>query len=521
MRWTRAAVLATSLSFVLAGCGAGPSDRPVVAVEHPVEAGGDATTSAAPPAPPRAGVPRTDLAWQDCTRTTLDQLGLGPAPNGLVLECAEYSTPIDSGGAVIGNFRNGAMRARLPQTPPDAPPLVLTSGTDRSSSATLAGLATGPANGVLATRPIVAVDRRGIGTSQPVDCLPPEVRRAFTDDGQIAGGGNVEAMAQTLVELSQDGTIACRDFLQPYENTFDIPHAADDIEQLRREWQVDHIDLLGTGNGAEVAIGYARKFGDHLARLVLDSPTPVGADSVTAAEQRAQGAEAALTAFAQRCAALGCALGPDPRAAVADLMNQATTGRLGDITGGALSIALLGFLGSPRADQADRVPELADALAAAGRGNRGPLVALIQRESAATASDGQFVNRCTDTIQPPTPSRAVQLAADWAGKYPVFGRDAALSLLDCAAWPVNAAPPLPEQLELPVLVLDGIADPVAGSAGQAAVTGALARAGARTAVLHWQGWGHPVTAHSGCGQRAVVEYLNDATLPADGTACPA
>ncbi|MFC8046953.1 alpha/beta hydrolase [Nocardia sp. NPDC057353] len=520
MRWTRAAVLATSLTFVLAGCGAGPSDRPVVAVEHPVAPGG-ADPSAAPAAPPRAAVPTTDLPWSDCTRGTFDQLGLGAPPNGVVLECAEYSTPIDTAGTVIGNFRNGAVRARLPQTPVDAPPLVLTSGADRASSATLAALVAGAPNGILATRPIVAVDRRGIGTSQPVDCLPAAVRQGFADNAQFSSPGDAAAQAEALVEFSQDGTIACRDFLQPYENTFDVGHAADDIEQLRREWQVDHIDLLGTGNGAEVAVAYARKFGDRLARLVLDSPTSLGADATTVAEQRAQGAEAALTAFAQRCAALNCALGPDPRAAVTDLVNRAAAGQLGELSASAVTTALTGFLGSPRADQADRVPELADALAAAGRGNRGPLLALSQRQSAAIANDGEFVNRCADIRQPPPPSRAVELAAEWGGKYPVFGRSAALGLLTCSAWPVGSPPAALADFELPVLVLDGAADPVAGGVGQAAVTGALAGAGARTAVLRWQGWGHPVSARSGCGQRAVVEYLNEARLPQDGSACPA
>ncbi|NKY31020.1 alpha/beta hydrolase [Nocardia gamkensis] len=515
MRWTRAAVLAATLSIVTAGCGAGPSDRPGVAVQRPPVAG-TATTSAAPAPPPSAELPKTDLGWRECTQPTLDQLGLGPAPAGLVLDCAEYSTPIDSTGAVLGSFRAGALRARLAQTPADAPPLVLTSGSDRSSSATLAGLAAGPASALLAARPIVAVDRRGIGTSQPIDCLPADIRRGLAENAQSAG----DPVAR-MTKLSQDGTIACRDFLQPYEGAFDAPHAADDIEQLRRQWQVEHIALLGTGNGAKVALSYARKYGDHLARLTLDSPEPVGTDSVTRAEQAVQGAEAALTAFAQRCVGVGCSLGADPRAAVIDLVNRAGSGGLGDISANALLTAVSGFLGSPRADQAARVAELSDALAAAGRGDRDSLDALITRESAAIASDGQFVNRCTDTQLPPTPDKATELAGTWAGKYPVFGKAAAIGLMECAAWPVSTAPPMPEKLDIPVLVLGGVADPVVGNGGQSSVTGALGSAGARHAALSWQGFGHPVATHSGCAQRAVVDYLKDGKLPADGTACPA
>ncbi len=387
MRWTRAAVLASTLSIVIAGCGAGPSDRPGVAVERPGVGGGPAPEETTQAEPPRAQVPTADLSWHDCTAPTLNLLGLGPAPAGLVLECAEYSTPIDAAGSVLGNFRNGAVRARLPQTPTDVPPLVLTSGNDRSSSATLAGLAVGPAAPLLATRPIVAVDRRGIGTSQPIDCLPPEIRTGLAEHAR----GAADPIAR-MAELSQEATISCRDFLQPYESTFDAAHAADDIEQLRKQWQVEHIDLLGSGNGATVAIAYARKYGDHLARLVLDSPEAVGTDAVTREEQRLQGAEAALTAFAQRCTALGCALGADPRAAVADLVRRADAGELGTLSAAGLLTAITGFLGAPRADQATRV-----AGGGRARGRR-------PRRGAAGAARARVGAKSRAPPTPPTPS---------------------------------------------------------------------------------------------------------------------
>ncbi|WP_345496076.1 alpha/beta hydrolase [Nocardia callitridis] len=517
MRWTRAVVCAATLS-IIAGCGAGPSDRPGVAVER-APVGGNPSASAAPAPPPNAELPTTDLAWRDCTAPTVNLLGLGPAPAGVVLECAEYSTPIDATGGVIGNFRNGAMRARLAQTPKDAVPLVLTSGSDRSSTATLAGLAVGQPGGILADRPIVAVDRRGIGTSQPIDCLRPEVRKGLADNAQFGRDGTdpVDAMNK----FSQDGTIDCRDFLTPYEGTFDNAHTADDIEQLRKQWQVDHIDLLGTGNGASVALDYARKYHDHVARLVLDSPEAVGADGVTKGEQQVQGAEAALTAFAQRCTGVGCSLGLDPRGKVIDLVRQADSGGLGDISAQALLTAITGFLGGPRADQVSRIGELADTLSSAARGDRKALGDLILRESAAVSGDGQFVNRCTDSQQPPTATKSKELVDTWGQKYPAFGKSAAIALMACSAWPAAAPPPALRELPIPVLVLSSIADPVVGNGGLASVNGALGNAGARHATINWQGWGHPVSTHSGCAQNAVLAYLTDAKLPEDGTACPA
>ncbi|MEU1980332.1 alpha/beta hydrolase [Nocardia sp. NPDC019395] len=516
MRWTRAVVPASALLIMIAGCGAGPSDRPHVAVERPPVPGDSAPSAQAPP-PPAAEVPKKDLAWRDCTRETFDRSGMGPGPAGLVLECADFSTPIDSAGTVLGNFRASAVRARLPQTPTDVPPLVLTSGVDRSSTATLAGLATGPAGALLTANPIVAVDRRGIGSSQAIDCLPPEIRSGLQDNAQFAPGGDPVA---AMVDMSRNGTIACRDFLQPYDGTFDAAHAADDIEQLRREWGVEHIAVLGTGSGALVGLEYGRKYGDRLARLILDSPTPVGVDTVTRSETAVQGAEAALNAFAQQCAGISCSLGPDPRAKVTGLVGKAATGQLGDISANGVRTAVTGFLGSPRADQSSRVAELADALSAADRGDLNALRAIVDSQETATAGDGQFVNGCTDMTQPPPAPQVTDLSGIWAEKYPAFGRSAALSMLVCSAWPVTEAPPALEKLDLPVLVLTGAGDPVTGTAA-ASVTGALGAAGARHATMTWQGWGHPVSAHSGCAQTALVEYLKDGRLPGDGTACPA
>ncbi|MBF6135120.1 alpha/beta fold hydrolase [Nocardia otitidiscaviarum] len=519
MRWTRAALLASTLSIlVTTGCGAGPSDRPDVAVERPRQAG-EVQTSTEPTPPPAPEVPKTELAWRDCTVPTFNLLSLGTPPAGLVLECAEYTTQVDATGGVGGNFQTAALRARYDRTPADAAPLVLTSGSDRASTATLAAFAAGGAGALLSERPVVAVDRRGIGSSEPIDCVGGDIRQRLLDQAQFGPGASDPVAA--VAGLSQDATISCQDYLQPGQGTFDAAHAADDIEQLRRQWQVEHIALLGSGSGSNIALAYARKYGDHLARLVLDSPEPVDTDAVGRAEQRVKGAEAALTAFAQRCRALNCALGDDPRTAIADLVARAERGEFGELSASALVTTLSDFLGDPRGLPNPVVTEFADALAALGRGDRGPITPRVQRAAAAIANDGAFVNRCSDSQVPATPVQARELMGTWGGEYPVFGRVAAIDLMVCSAWPVAAPQAMPEKFELDTLVLGAKADPVVGDEGRPTVTGALAAAGARTSTVEWQGWGHPVVSHSGCAQRAVVDYLRQGTLPENGTACPA
>ncbi|MGW5111340.1 alpha/beta fold hydrolase [Nocardia sp. NPDC004123] len=520
MRWTRAALLASTLSIlVTTACGAGPSNRPAVAVEQPHQAGVATSTAPADATPPAPEVPKADLAWKDCTAPTLNLLSLGAPPQGLVLECAEYTSQVDVAGNVAGNFRNAAMRARYDRTPKDAAPLILTSGSDRSSTATLAGLAAGPASALLAARPIIAVDRRGIGSSQPVTCMTDPQRKAIADQTQFTRGAT--DAVDTMSTAGRDATVACLDFLAPAQATFDAPHAADDLEQLRKQLQVDHLALLGTGTGTNVALSYARKYGQHLGRLVLDSPQGVGTDANGRAEQRVKGQEAALTAFGQRCASLNCSLGSDPRAAVVDLMIRAGAGQLGDLSASALVTTLSGFLGDSRATGNAQITEFADALSALGKGDHVPITPFLLRAAAGIATDGQFVNRCSDNHEPSTPDKAKELETTWGTQYPVFGKVAAIDLMACSAWPAATPMPLPDKLNLPVLVLGGSADPVTGQDGRPTVTGALGAAGARTATVVWQGWGHPTFAHSGCAQQSLADYLKDATLPADGTACPA
>ncbi|MDV7352241.1 alpha/beta hydrolase [Rhodococcus oxybenzonivorans] len=509
---------------VCSACGAGPSNRPHVAVER--EGGGSEPTPTesqnADAPPPQLQVPKTDLTWTDCTQGTLETLGPGVvAPSGLIFECASYESAVDESGVLPGSFTMGAMRARLADTPANAAPLVLTSGSDRSSTSTLAALSTGGLATLLSTRPVVAVDRRGIASSQKIECLSPptsDLRRRLADLGQFDPGAGDQV--DKVAALGRDATIACTDYLQPQELAFDSTHAADDIETLRRTWEVDSLGILATGNGSAVALSYAAEYPGRVGRLVLDSPAVTTVDAATVTEQQVAGQEAAFDAFARQCTALSCSLGPDPRAAVTAAVAAAAAGRIPGVSSNALLTAISGVLGTAGGDQQGRVRMLSDAVSAATAGNTAPLLALAAQAEAAYESDGQFITRCTDGQQWPAPDRVRQLQRVWGEQFPLFGPDAAVGLLLCTSWPATAPPALPGDLSMPVLVLSGAADPVVGNAGVGTVTGAVGSAGATTATLTWHGRGHPAT-HSDCSQKAIVSYLADGTLPPDGSACPA
>ncbi|NLE78680.1 MAG: alpha/beta hydrolase [Rhodococcus sp.] len=510
------------LAIVLAlcsACGAGPSTRPHVAVEH--EGGGSASTSTEIPhpdaPPPPLESPKSNVAWTECTQEALDRAGVGPAPAGAVLECGHYEAPIDKSGAVPGTFQVGVLRARNDRTPPDAAPLVFTSGSDRASTEQLAALVVSGFVDLLSTRPVVAVDRRGIGTSLEIDCLTDLERRSLmTLDPPVGEGDRIDRMTA----MGREATIACTDYLQPQELAFDASHAADDIEALRELWDVPTIGLLGTGNGTAVALSYAARYPDRLGRLVLDSPTAPSGDAVAVTEDKIRGREAAVDVFARQCAALDCSLGADPRGAVTELVNRARAGDVPELSANDILTAIATTLGSPTSDDEARVQALSDTLSAATQGDVVPLLGLVAESNAAVHRDGQLIARCSDGQRWPAPGHVRELEQKWADAYPLFGAAGAVGLLSCSAWPATAPLPLPTAMSVPVLVMTGAADPVTGNGGVDSARGAVGAAGAPTATLTWHGSGHPVSSTS-CARSSIVAYVDTGALPADGNACPA
>lgn len=511
------------LAATCAACGAGPSFRPDVAVEQRSPGQPAESSEEAPPEPAALAVPTTDLAWADCTGTTLGSFGLTSTTPGLILECAEYEADVDASGQMFGTFAVGALRARLDRTPTDAGPLVFTSGSDRSSTATLATMAAGPLSTLLEAHPVVAVDRRGIGRSTAIDCIDDTVQSP-TKAAVDALGQFTRSDADSVdraVDAGRDATIECTDTLQPQELAFGTTYAADDLDRLRQLWGVDRIGLIGSGNGALTALAYAAKFPDNISRLILDSPPGVNTDQITLAEQRTQGKEAAFAAFAQRCVALNCSLGSDPTAAVAQLLRRAAGGEFAPLSTHEVLDGITFALASTAGDASSRATELSTTLSTAAGSDTAALSTLAERGTDAYGTDGQFVSRCTDGQQWPSPQGVRDLSSQWTDRYPIYGTDAALTALVCSSWPTAPSIPLPTSLGVPVLVLSNAGDPIVGNGGLSSVTGLVGATGTAVASAGWQGSGHPSLGGSQCLQSAAVNYARDTVLPTDGTVCPA
>ena len=479
---------------------------------------GPATSSAVAGGPSEWAAPKNDLAWKDCTAKEFGDSGVKPLP-GVSLDCANYDADLDPVGGAPGTIGIGVVRARAAQTPADAGPLVFTTGTDLPSSLQLPVWLARSGAEVLKSRPIVAVDRRGMGLSTPIDCRDSVDRSEMREQAQFQAGNDPVAALGTITTAVTTG---CTDAIAPGGSAYDNARAAEDLERLRSTWDVPGLGLLGVGNGAQVALAYAGSHPEKVARLALDSPIPPGVGAEAAAEDQVKAQQGALDAFAGQCVAGKCALGPDPKGAVDALLSAARDGRgPGGLSVSVLASAIVTALGYPSGDRIASTTRLADALAAARTGDTNLLNSLVNQADAARDSDGQFVNNCSDALNRPTPDRVRELFVAWRKLYPQFGTVGALNLVKCLNWPSGAAPKDPKNIKVDVLLLGVANDPIVGAQGVPAVAATVINAGATSRRVMWQGIGHGASVYSPCAMPPLLGYLDTGKAPPTDTFCPA
>ncbi len=517
-RHITSATILIAVIAVLTGCVPGLAADPRFATNSGARPQGADTTKPPPAGPPPIAAPKNDLSWHDCTSRIFADAAVPAAP-GVKLDCANYDADLDPVNGGSGTLSIGAVRARSNQTPRDAGPLVFTTGSDLPSSTQLPVWLSRAGADVLRSHPIVAIDRRGTGMSNPIDCRDHFDRQAMRDQAQFQSGDDPVA---NLSDISNTATTNCTDAIAPGDSAYDNSHAASDIERLRNLWDVPAVALVGIGNGAQVALAYAGSRPDKVARLILDSPIALGVNAEAAAEQQVKGQQAALDAFAAQCVAVNCALGADPKGAVNALLAAARAGKgPGGASAAQLANAITTALGYPSAGRVNATTDLANALAAARSGDTNKLSSLINRADATQDSDGQFVNSCSDALNRPTPDRVRELVVAWGKLYPQFGTVAALNLVKCAHWPTGSPSQPPKDLKVDVLLLGVQNDPIVGSEAVAATAATIINANAASKRVMWQGIGHGASIYSSCAVPPLIGYLESGKLPGTDTYCPA
>jgi pimeloyl-ACP methyl ester carboxylesterase len=369
----------------------------------------------------------------------------------------------------------------------------------------------------LKTFSLIGIDRRGTGGSEGVHCVPE------SDRVQIVGYDPTDTDLAGLLDASLDASQQCILALDTRSAALDTLRTSQDLETIRQQLGVDHLDAIGHGEGSRVLTTYANHYAGHVGRFVLDGSPDPSLNSTDTAKAQAAAAEATFGAFVTYCQSNGCALGADPKATLVQLLAQLQAKPIDlpdgtEVTNGtALNAVLIGL-----ADRSDW-SRLATAIAKARGGDGSGLAAFVDpvvvgSQIDPARLDAELVSGCNDEADRLAPDQVSTTMKSWTTTYPVFGGLLAQDLLLCGPWPVPGQPleqPTAKGAP-PILVLSTENDPVTPAAGSQRTAQQLDSG----VLLNWLGSGHGALGQSACATAAAQNFLVNGKVPANPTTCP-
>ncbi|MDQ1721019.1 MAG: hypothetical protein QOI26_753 [Pseudonocardiales bacterium] len=389
-----------------------------------------------------------------------------------------------------------------------------------------AGLVGALSDTVLDHFDLVGFDPRGVGLSDPVQCISDQQKdrlAAANPDVRTAAG---RAQARTASDAVVKACVAKYGSALGQFNTEETAH---DMDLIRQAVGDAKLNYLGYSYGTRLGAAYAHQFPDHIRTAVLDGAVDPVADELTVDERQAKAFEDAFDQFAADCLKRSaCATLGNPRSAVMALIAAADRAPIpaGNgahprlATGGIVTIGVASAL----YDQS-QWNELGQALIAAQDGDASKIMALADQYLERDPATGHYSNildanlavNCNDSTLQITDELVATVAAKWISKYPIFGPNAAASLYSCHSWPRSdhPLPPASAPGAPPILVIGTVHDP----ATPFAATGVLAKALGSGVVLSWNGEGHTAYPKTKCVTSKVDSYLITAKPPA-GDSCP-
>lgn len=173
------------------------------------------------------------------------------------LDCAHIKQPIDRNGVVAGEATVSVVRYGATEGPRLGTLFVLAGGPGQPSFMML--------DFMLELFPganrydLIALDQRGTGFSEPLNCPRLESGAAFGIDD-----------AKNDLQISQ-----CADALGAARWGYDTAETVADIDAVRADLGLTQISLFGVSYGTKLAMAYANTHPTHVRSLMLDSVLPV------------------------------------------------------------------------------------------------------------------------------------------------------------------------------------------------------------------------------------------------------
>ena len=383
---------------------------------------------------------------------------------------------------------------------------------------------------------VVFVDQRGIGAVHGLACPRAQARFDIApvslEDPEGALDTARTYVADCTAEMGADAIL-------PVVNT---EQAIRDFELFRQKIGAPKVWLYGESYGTQVAQAYATEFPQAVRGVILDGVVDLTLDAEAFYRRYTLAAEALLAETLALCDALAdCRndMGGDAAAVYDDLAARLAEGPLpvaftladGQSVERKLTAALLEGNAFYALYSPEGRAEFLRALAAAGRGNLGPMLHLgyanmyidpeteIGQEDPGWFGAAYYAITCSDYASGPgdaeaNAARILDEARALAPLAPRLLRSYYLERLACAYWPHQgpAARPAPfAGGDWPTLVLNGDRDPITPVSMAYAVLDS-----ARNAYgVIMQGGPHVIWGRGlACPDRIVEALLYDGTLPA-------
>ncbi|MDR7085750.1 pimeloyl-ACP methyl ester carboxylesterase [Aeromicrobium panaciterrae] len=386
-------------------------------------------------------------------------------------------------------------------------------------------------NEVLETYDIVGVDPRGVGDSEPLQCMSDDNFSDFTNvDPDPNTPEEIAALRKSVTDL---GT-ACEREGGELAAHVSTEEAARDMDVVRALLGRKKMDWFGASYGTQLGATYATLFPKTVGRMVLDGAVDPALSVIESAIGQATGFQRALVAFAKDCIKKdSCPLGNDLDAGMAkisDLMRRLdeTPMETGDpsreLTEG------LAFYGvAVTLYDKGTWHYLERGLKEAFGGDGTTLLVLsdayFDRDPNGKYGDniGEVIYAVSslDVADPPTLAEVEAALPRFEKISPVFGRALGWGTLSPSDWPIKATHP---QVKIdgegapPIIVVGTTRDPATPYEGAQS----LAKQLASGVLISRDGDGH--TAYSSgnqCISKAVDEYLVSGKVPKDGLFCKA
>ncbi|HJQ43499.1 MAG TPA: alpha/beta hydrolase [Jatrophihabitantaceae bacterium] len=512
---TAAAVSITSAVAVLAACTSTIS--------------GSGTALSGSRTPSSSAPSQAKITFTDCS--ALFNLNALPFPGSrakdLSIGCGRVSVPLDYDDPSSEKVDIELVRVHDKNNTGERSLLVNPGGPGGSGVSLAVGLAAQVSDDLLAGFDIVGFDPRGVGLSDPIDCVSNQEKddlNAMSPDVRTAAGFAEAKQAAASVAR------ACRTKYGDSLAQFNTVETAKDMDRIRQALGEDKLDYLGFSYGTELGSTYAHLFPKSVGAFVLDGAVDPTTDPITSFAKQLGGFEGAFDQFAADCITRSpCSSLGDPRQAAMQVVDRAASSPIpssksGEKRRATRSLVLTGILSALYSKSS--WGQLGESLIAARKGDSKGLLALADQYNERN-DDGSYANlydanttiSCNDSKPGPSDATVRSTTTTWVKAYPMFGLWAAASLFSCQQWQPDRTPvPLPSAATPEkVLVVGNVHDPATPYEGAKHLVTTMGNA----ELLTWDGEGHTsFLSGSSCIDDKVDTYLLHGTLPPDNTTCP-